>query len=508
MSVRFQFFMRKKYLQFVDTFIPDFHQSESESFLKARLLINSCFTVLLFAVVYDLFYLLIGLWERFVACTLTALMAAFLLFRFKRKGNFSFSGHFYSACALGLLSFMALWMHGINSPIIAWMVIVPLSAFFFAGIRAGLIWTGISFLAILGLYFYWMEGLAWIQPIADEQMPVINIFLALGLLGYLVFAITSFQQGKGLVISKLRQTNTRITESSDQLKQSQKEIEGRNIEIEKQKSLLETQNQEMAALNADLEKVIAARTRHLETANEELDTFLYNSSHALRRPLARIMGLLDILKNEEDPQEIDFFRDKIDYMARNMDDMLYKLTQVTEVNHQSLNVVPVDLNELVNEIGESYSRELEAKKIGLVLENPENIRLSTDPYLLRLVLSNLLSNATQFSNPTQTKPLIRVSMHSAEDRVMIRVWDNGMGIPPEVLPNLFEMFFRGTEKSKGSGLGLYIVKKALDRMGGSIWVQSEPESFSVFILSLPRKLTPSSTDLPASRDQEIKSGRK
>lgn len=481
--------MREKFTHFLDSFIPEFHKSDEEALLKARLLINSCFLVIAQAVAFDLLYLWLELWMGIVICTFAGISAIFLAYLFRKKGNFNFAGNFYSACALLVLGFFTLWLNGINGPIVAWIVLVPLSAFFFSNLRSGVFWMIVAAAWVIFLYFYSALDIHLFETKSELNMQVVNMFITIGLMTYIIFSITFFERGKAKVIDQLKNANRQITETSTQLKVSQLEIEGRNQEVREQKALLEKKNQEMVSLNADQEKVIAARTRHLETANEELDTFLYNSSHALRRPLARIMGLIDILKNENDGEEVEYFRDKIDYTARNMDDMLYKLLQVTEVNQSRLAIEQVKLSPLLREIREELQPELKANKIHLTLEDPEELHLTTDAHLLRMVLNNLLRNAIHFTSIIgDRKRNVRVTINSAEDRIMIRIWDNGMGIKPEVLPNLFEMFFRGTEKSKGSGLGLYIVKKAVDRLNGSVWVQSELESFSVFILSLPRRL--------------------
>ena len=481
--------MQEKYHRFLDSFVPDAHKSDDEALLKARLLINSCFLVILQTVAFDLMYLWLELWIGIIICTTTSLTAVFLLYNFRKNGNFQFAGNFYAFCALIVLGFFTLWLDGINGPVVAWMVLVPLSAFFYSEFKHGVFWTAVSGLWIIGLYFYYKNGWELFPPIETDQMPLVNIFLTIGLMCYLVFLITFFEKGKAKVIEQLKGANRQITETSMQLKVSQLEIEGRNQEIHAQKALLENRNQEISAMNSDLEKLVAARTRHLETANEELDTFLYNSSHALRRPLARIMGLIDILKHETDTEEIEYFRDKIDYTARNMDDMLYKLLQVSEVEQSRLTVETMGVTRFLSEIKEELQPELKANKIHLDLEDPEDLQLATDSYLLRIALNNLLLNAIHYTSVVNDrKRKVRITVNSAEDRILIRVWDNGMGIQPEVLPNLFEMFFRGTEKSKGSGLGLYIVKKVVDRLKGSIWVQSEPDQFSLFILSLPRRL--------------------
>jgi signal transduction histidine kinase len=109
----------------------------------------------------------------------------------------------------------------------------------------------------------------------------------------------------------------------------------------------------------------------------------------------------------------------------------------------------------------------------------------TDPELLRVVLFNLLENAFQFRKINTQEHHVNVVLDKQGDFVKIVVEDNGMGIPKEYRQKMFDMFFRASEASQGNGLGLYVVKKAVERLGGEIVVESEVGNYTRFMVIFP-----------------------
>jgi signal transduction histidine kinase len=144
----------------------------------------------------------------------------------------------------------------------------------------------------------------------------------------------------------------------------------------------------------------------------------------------------------------------------------------------------VDVRRLVADCFERVRFADGASSVGLRLEVDDRLQVPLDLERLRLVVENLLSNSVKYSNPTLPDPHIRVSAVQQNGDLIMTVRDNGIGIAPEYQPRVFEMFFRAHESSEGSGLGLYIVKETLDKLGGKIElssVQYEGTSVKVFI---------------------------
>jgi signal transduction histidine kinase len=124
-------------------------------------------------------------------------------------------------------------------------------------------------------------------------------------------------------------------------------------------------------------------------------------------------------------------------------------------------------------------------RVRIEFDFPEQIILLTDPSRLKVILNNLISNAYKYHRFDQADPYISFSARRNHNRVVIKIADNGSGIEPDYHQKIFEMFFRASIKSEGSGLGLYIVKETLQKMNGTIWVESTPGKGSAFTFAIP-----------------------
>ncbi|MEM0996486.1 MAG: tetratricopeptide repeat-containing sensor histidine kinase [Bacteroidota bacterium] len=254
--------------------------------------------------------------------------------------------------------------------------------------------------------------------------------------------------------------------------------------IEEQRVLLQKQNQEIRQMNTKLENMVDERTRNLQSANRELDLFLYQSSHALRGPLMRLMGLFSIIREEKDNAVVAVMQEKVDYTIRAMDRMLHKLMDVTEIQRRDPQAEAVALRNLI----EGHVREIESEMhypaAEIVLDVPETNLLVPEKYLVNVVLRNLLENALHFRVPDRTHK-VHVEVRHSRSELNIRVTDNGIGIPAEHLDSVFSMFFRGTAESPGMGLGLYVMKKAVDLLHGETGIKSQENAYTEVFVRLP-----------------------
>jgi signal transduction histidine kinase len=113
--------------------------------------------------------------------------------------------------------------------------------------------------------------------------------------------------------------------------------------------------------------------------------------------------------------------------------------------------------------------------------------LKTDEKMLELILLNLLENALIYSDKNKTKQEIQLSTKRKDSSFFLSVEDNGVGIPDKQLPRIFEMFYRGSEKSIGNGLGLYLVKVAVEKIGGKLRCETEEFKYTRFTIEFPLK---------------------
>ena len=243
--------------------------------------------------------------------------------------------------------------------------------------------------------------------------------------------------------------------------------------------------------NAALESKVIERTSELEKQNEELvkvnselDSFVYSTSHDLRAPLVSVMGLIDLSKREKDPELRSHYFEMIVNSMQKLDSFIKDITDFSRNARMQVEFDEIDFNELV----ESIFEELQYMQ-GSDLEkriNIENVEVFvSDPRRLKMIFNNLISNAIRYQSEENGTPYVAMDITTDEKGAHIVIHDNGLGIRDEYLARIFDMFFRASETSQGSGLGLYIVKEAVEKLGGSISVDSKQGEGTRFEINLP-----------------------
>lgn len=225
----------------------------------------------------------------------------------------------------------------------------------------------------------------------------------------------------------------------------------------------------------------------LVKTNEELDRFVYSTSHDLRAPLTSIMGLINIIANSKDRQEIDRYLHMMRDRIYSLDHFIKDITDYSRNNRKEVNKENVDLKELATEVWEELRFAPEASSIQFDIQINESVKVVTDRSRLKVILSNLLSNAIRYHDQGKASQYIQLIGEVGNTGLLLRVEDNGQGIAPEYHRKVFDMFYRANERSKGSGLGLYIVKETLEKLSGSISLDSKPGLGSSFKITLPQR---------------------
>ncbi len=223
---------------------------------------------------------------------------------------------------------------------------------------------------------------------------------------------------------------------------------------------------------------ITMRTRYeekLQAINEELNTLIYRASHDLRGPVASMKGLATLYDSHEssDLDRESYFEMLKDCIIQ-LDNILAELTEVHFITHEELDV-------------SNYSLLAEWKKVlgkSKKLSNYEKVTINFhctvqeyqhgDQKLMNLILTNILSNAVVYADLRKNDPYVNVSIVDAENGIFIEVTDNGYGMDQEVQDRAYNMFYRGASDAKGAGLGLYLTRKAIQKLNGYIILSSEP----------------------------------
>jgi PAS domain S-box-containing protein len=251
---------------------------------------------------------------------------------------------------------------------------------------------------------------------------------------------------------------------------------------------LKASREELSRHAAKLEEQVADRTARLRETIEELESFSYSVSHDMRAPLRAMQNFSSILLEEYAPKlDLEGFSylEKIKAAANRQDALIQDVLIYTRVLRAEMPLEPVDLQKLVGEILETFpdmissDAEIEIEgKLPVVLGNPA---------ALTQCFSNLFGNAVKFVAPV-TEPRVTVRAEKLDGDVLVWVEDNGIGIRREDRERIFKMFERvsATKAYGGTGIGLAIVRKAVERMGGKVGVESEPGKGSRFWIQLQK----------------------
>lgn len=232
---------------------------------------------------------------------------------------------------------------------------------------------------------------------------------------------------------------------------------------------------------------IAQQNLELKKINAELDRFVYSASHDLRAPLVSIQGLSK-LAIAESQSEVDrkYFKLINDRVIR-LDDFIRDIIEYSRNARTERKLESFSLNPMINEVIENLKYMEGADRITFsVCSNVEEVH--TDKSRLKVVLSNIISNAIKYHNLRQDNPNVEIVSNQLESTVCIRIKDNGIGIPEEAREKIFDMFYRASDRAGGSGLGLYIVKEIVEKLEGSITVSSVFGGGTTFEVRIPVQL--------------------
>lgn len=236
------------------------------------------------------------------------------------------------------------------------------------------------------------------------------------------------------------------------------------------------------------ERALYERNEELVKVNRELDKLVYSTSHDLRAPLVSILGLISIARIEANPEERNRYFDLMITSLNKLDDFIKDIMGYSRNSRAELLHEAIDFEKI---IGEAFSSlrfadryENIDKRIKFVGEGP----CISDPTRMQIIFNNLISNACRYSDPEKPHSFIEVTITYEAEKTLISVADNGIGIEDRYMNRIFDMFYRATNNSEGSGIGLYIVQEAVSKLGGQISCESELGVGTTFLLELsPQK---------------------
>ncbi len=288
-----------------------------------------------------------------------------------------------------------------------------------------------------------------------------------------------------------KQTN-QIVEKNNEIQSQNEELTAQNDQIVLQHENLRTAEQKLKETNEQLEVLVEQRTKKLEETIQqldktvtELDRFVYSASHDLSAPLKSVLGLVQIARIEKEQERIAEYYHHIEFSVQKLDLVIKSMVEFSRNYHLDVRVAYFNFCDLVAEVLEELAFWPEARKVNFRNTVPKASALKSDSQRLKVVLHNLISNSVKYADLTKEESFIQIGYEKSDGGDTIMISDNGIGIEQGRQSRIFEMYYRATDRSQGSGLGLFIVKEIILKLGGTIDVKSSLGHGSTFRIYIP-----------------------
>jgi signal transduction histidine kinase len=234
------------------------------------------------------------------------------------------------------------------------------------------------------------------------------------------------------------------------------------------------------------EKTVSEKNQELTKVNQELDRFVYSVSHDLRSPLSSILGITNLAKHAESKEQLVEYMKLIEGRIKAQDIFIREIIDYSRNVRTRVEKEEIVVADLIHEIIESLRYQAGAEGIHFHVEDDEyQTRIAVDKTRLRIILSNLINNSIKYQDVRKDHRTITIGIRSSRHEHSVSVRDNGIGIATEHVPKVFDMFYRASENSSGSGLGLFITQEAVEKIGGTIAVESKIGEGTTFTVKFP-----------------------
>jgi PAS domain S-box-containing protein len=233
------------------------------------------------------------------------------------------------------------------------------------------------------------------------------------------------------------------------------------------------------------EIILKNKNEELAKVNEQMEQFLYSASHDLRSPITSILGLINISRLEVTDELILSYMAKIEHSAQKLDKVIRDIVDFSKTSYKASQSEKVDFKSLLEKIVAKFSLDIDLCKIRLEINCEDKAPFYSDNERLGIIIENLFRNSITFFDSTKSESFIEIYIRTDAERALIEITDNGIGINSTHLENIFKMFYRGSERSKGAGLGLFIVKESLRKLNANIEVVSNIGAGTTFRTQIP-----------------------
>lgn len=231
------------------------------------------------------------------------------------------------------------------------------------------------------------------------------------------------------------------------------------------------------------EKKLKTSNTRLRKTNTELDNFVYRVSHDLRAPIASVLGITNLAKDEKNMEELKNYFNMIENSANQQDDFIQEILDLSKNSRLGIRKDKIAIKSLLDEVFDLHIHNNVDKNILKDIEIDEQHPFISDRNRLKVIFNNLISNSIRYSNGHD--PVIKIGVNISQKLAKITINDNGKGIAKKHIKNVFRMFYRATDVNAGSGLGLYIVKETVDKLAGNIAIDSKEKEGTSVVLEIP-----------------------
>ncbi|MGK7389836.1 MAG: sensor histidine kinase [Candidatus Cyclobacteriaceae bacterium M2_1C_046] len=319
---------------------------------------------------------------------------------------------------------------------------------------------GVLTVSIIAIHFTIQGQGPFVLDNEKNSLLILQIFLGITSMMAIVLNTTVRERTEAEIA--IREFNEKLEEN----------VQRRTKELKEEISIRRATEEKMKVSNIKLRK-----------ANAELDNFVYSVSHDLRAPIASVLGLANLAKQEKSLAMMKKYISMIENSAEKQDAFIKDILDLSRNSRLEVSQEPIFFEDIINEIFDELKYYQEKKTIHKEVKIDQTHGFHSDKKRLKVIFNNLISNAIRYSNGHD--PIIKINVAVNDVTARVRVQDNGIGIDKKHLKNIFKMFYRATEDNAGSGLGLYIVKETVDKLRGNVSLESELAEGTTVNLELP-----------------------
>lgn len=230
-----------------------------------------------------------------------------------------------------------------------------------------------------------------------------------------------------------------------------------------------------------------SKERDLVNSNKQMDQVIYKTTHDLKAPILSALGLVELAEKAKDVDK-NYYLDLVRKSLLKLNGFIDEMNDFFRNEKLAIQRDEIDLRSMVAQELEDVQNLITSQAVDIRVDVIDVVPLFSDSLRLRTIIGNLLSNAIKYRDEAKSRPYIQISFSVNTEFCELRFVDNGIGIAAEHMGKIFDMFYRGTEQSQGTGLGLFIVKDTVEKLKGSVEVSSTPGQGTMFVIRFPNQI--------------------